>query len=280
MLEGRNFLSSPSVVFLNESKQYFDENLKLLLDTDFYHRMRWENGMPHIIENVLVANRDHDDRISSHQTSQYDVIEHPEGNWMINRREHHYVQEKHSDFAITGSIPMRIDLKEATFIIPIRIESTDRLRNVITSTAFLLENFDTNIIIKEVDSKSVFQEYAMPILEEICNVPVDINHQFEKSEEPLFHRQRVLNEMIMEAKTSIVVNYDCDVILPIESYEQAYNSILEAECQVVYPYGQGMYQQQVQATDEVVSHFLETSDFDFLEKNSKLHTSDFDEPVL
>ena len=178
-------------------------------------------------------------------------------------------------FVIIGSIPMRIDLKEATFIIPIRIESTDRLRNVITSTAFLLENFDTNIIIKEVDSKSVFQEYAMPILEEICNVPVDINHQFEKSEEPLFHRQRVLNEMIMEAKTSIVVNYDCDVILPIESYEQAYNSILEAECQVVYPYGQGMYQQQVQATDEVVSHFLETSDFDFLEKNSKLHTSDF-----
>jgi hypothetical protein len=52
---------------------------------------------------------------------------------------------------------MKIDLKEATFIIPIRIESSDRLRNVITTTAFLLENFDTNIIIKEVDSESVFQ---------------------------------------------------------------------------------------------------------------------------
>ena len=107
MLEGRNLLSSPSVVsFLNESKQYFDENLKLLLDTDFYHRMRWENGMPHIIEDVLVANRDHDDRISSHQTSQYDaVIEHPEGNWMINRREHHYVQEKYSDFCSNRKYP-------------------------------------------------------------------------------------------------------------------------------------------------------------------------------
>ena len=46
---------------------------------------------------------------------------------------------------------MRIDLTEATFIIPIRIESSDRLRNVITTTAFLLENFDTNITIKEVD---------------------------------------------------------------------------------------------------------------------------------
>ena len=50
---------------------------------------------------------------------------------------------------------MRIDLSEATFIIPIRIESNDRLRNVITTTAFLLENFDTNIIIKEVDSESI-----------------------------------------------------------------------------------------------------------------------------
>ena len=62
---------------------------------------------------------------------------------------------------------MKIDLSQATFIIPIRIESTDRLRNVITIVAFLVENFDTNIIIKEVDSKSVFEEQAMPILDEI-----------------------------------------------------------------------------------------------------------------
>ena len=107
MLEGRNFLSSPSVVsFLGSCKQHFDENLKLLLDTDFYHRMRWENGIPHIIEEVLVANRDHDNRISSHQTSQYDaVIEHPEGNWLINRAEYHYVQNKYKDFCMNRKYP-------------------------------------------------------------------------------------------------------------------------------------------------------------------------------
>jgi len=107
MLEGRNFLSSPSVVsFLNSSKQYFDENLKLLLDTEFYHRMRWENGMPHIIPDILVANRDHNNRISSHQTSHYDsVIEHPEGNWMINMAEYLYVQEKHNNFCMNRDYP-------------------------------------------------------------------------------------------------------------------------------------------------------------------------------
>ena len=53
---------------------------------------------------------------------------------------------------------MRKDLSKATFIIPIRIESPDRLRNVVTTVAFLLENFDTNIIIKEVDKENVFDK--------------------------------------------------------------------------------------------------------------------------
>lgn len=100
MLEGRNLLSSPSVVsFLNKSKVYFDEKLKLFLDTEFYHRMRWKNGMPNIIPEVLVANRDHDDRISSQQNSQYDAyFHHEEGSWMVNSKEIEYIYEKHSNF--------------------------------------------------------------------------------------------------------------------------------------------------------------------------------------
>ena len=170
---------------------------------------------------------------------------------------------------------MRQDLLNATFIIPIRIESSDRLRNVITTIAFLLENFDTNIIIKEVDSESVFEEEALPILKNILDVNVDVNHIFEKSDAPLFHRQKVLNEMIMEADTEIVINYDCDAILPIESYQQAYESILDGTYDVVYPYGHGTYQYQVPADDEIVSHFLETGDFEYLKSKSKIHNSDF-----
>lgn len=170
---------------------------------------------------------------------------------------------------------MRKDLSKATFIIPIRIESSDRLRNVITTTAFLLENFDTNLIIKEVDSESVFERDALPILKEILDVDVKVKHIFEQSDEPLFHRQKVLNEMIMEADTEIVVNYDCDAILPLESYEVAYNGILNDIYDVVYPYGQGMYQYQVKASDEVVSYFLETTDYEYLKQHSKKHDADF-----
>ena len=105
--EGRNLLSSPTVVsFLNECKEEFDLNLKLLLDVDFYHRMRMKNGMPHIIPNTLVANREHDDRISSDATSKYDcVVEHPEGNWLMNSGELQYIHEKYPEFMSNPKYP-------------------------------------------------------------------------------------------------------------------------------------------------------------------------------
>jgi len=169
---------------------------------------------------------------------------------------------------------MKIDLTDATFIIPIRIESEDRLRNVITSVAFLLNNFNTNIIVKEVDKTSVFKERALPQLESFFG-EVNVKHVFEESDEPLFHRQKVLNEMIVEADTEIVVNYDCDVILPLESYVTAYMGIKEKVYDVVYPYGDGMYQRQVNAEDKIVSSFLDSNDYAVLDAVSNEHTSDF-----
>ena len=50
---------------------------------------------------------------------------------------------------------------------------------------------------------------------------------------------------------------------------------MEGIYDVVYPYGSGMYQKQVKATDVTVSKFLETGDYEFLNAVSKDHTSDF-----
>jgi glycosyltransferase involved in cell wall biosynthesis len=103
MLEGRNLLGSPScVAMLNECKMYMDENIKLLIDTELYHRMRFVYGMPEIISDVLIANREHDGRTSV-SGIQYDMqIDHPEGGWMVNRFELEYVMEKHKEFCNGG----------------------------------------------------------------------------------------------------------------------------------------------------------------------------------
>jgi hypothetical protein len=170
---------------------------------------------------------------------------------------------------------MKTDLTKATFIIPIRIESQDRLRNVLTVTAFLLDNFDTNIIIKEVDSESVFEKNVLPHLKEYFDDLSSLTHVFEKSDDSTFHRQKILNEMIAMSDTEIVVNYDCDVILPLESYTSAYNGVLDKIYDIIYPYGQGEYQKQVTATDGLVSKFIRDKDFSLLDSSSNVHTSDF-----
>ena len=102
VLEGRNLLGSPScVAILNKTKMYLDTNLKLLVDTEFYHRMRIENGMPYIIPDILIANREHDDRTSNN--IQYDTrIDHPEGSWLVDSKELEYLMVKHKNFFING----------------------------------------------------------------------------------------------------------------------------------------------------------------------------------
>ena len=172
---------------------------------------------------------------------------------------------------------MKKDLSQATFIIPIRIESQDRMRNVLTVLYFLLDNFNTNIIIKEVDTESVFKRDVLPLLNDAFDGQLDnLNHIFEYSDDPVFYRMHILNDMLSKSKTDVVINYDCDVILPITSYVNAYQSILDGQSDIVYPFGNGNYQKQVHATDELVNEFLNGEfDFNILEKKSNISTSDF-----
>ena len=178
-------------------------------------------------------------------------------------------------FLRTGNIQM-VDLSNATFIIPLRIESADRMRNIITLLCFLFGNFDTNVIIKEVDSEPVFEKNVLPQIKEFIGKDINLTHVFEKSDDPVFYRMHILNEMLAMSKTDVVINYDCDVLMPVKTYVNAYESILDGTYDVVYPYGNGSFQKQVHVTDEIVSDFL-NNDFDLsiLDKSSQVSTSDF-----
>ena len=131
---------------------------------------------------------------------------------------------------------MKIDLKNTTFIIPLRVDTGDRLRNVVLSTAFLLNKFDINVIIKEVDSERRFEAYCLPIIKRIADT-TNLRHIFEVETrtDDSFHRTKILNDMVMESTTDVVVNYDTDIILPLTSYTSAV-AMLEKDYDVVYPY--------------------------------------------
>ena len=107
MLEGNNQLGSPScVAFLRESKMEMDEEIKLLIDTDLYHRMRMEYGMPEIMDDVLIANREHDNRVSGGGVDYDTMLEDSTGKrWVVNSKELEHLYKKHSDFFKTRKYP-------------------------------------------------------------------------------------------------------------------------------------------------------------------------------
>ena len=165
------------------------------------------------------------------------------------------------------------DLSDCTFIIPLRIESRDRMRNIITTLIYLLRNFKTNVIVKEVDTESIFKESVQPALEEaLKDFQLEgLTHIFEQSDEFTFHRTKIINDMLWMVKTPYVANYDCDILLPKTSYAYAINLLKngfkdkEGNMQypkLVYPFGLGQYQAQLTASDEEVSNFI-NGEFNF-----------------
>lgn len=65
ILEGVNTISSPSVLsFVNQDIDYFDENLTMMMDCDYYYRLYKRYGLPLILEDYLVANTAHEYQIS------------------------------------------------------------------------------------------------------------------------------------------------------------------------------------------------------------------------
>jgi len=163
-----------------------------------------------------------------------------------------------------------------SFLMPCRIESPDRLRNVISSVGYLAKNFpDCKIIIQEVDKQSVFREKVIPHLTNLFGkYPENIVHRFEESKEAFFHKTRILNDLLLAADTDVVFNYDVDVVYPISSYTTAYSMITEGGYDAVYTFGCGIYQWAVQYNEVVFHNFLKSGfDTSVLDSNSRLSPS-------
>ena len=175
---------------------------------------------------------------------------------------------------ITPKVVRRFDLTKTTFIIPLRIETEDRMRNIVTTLIYLTRNFNTKIIVKEVDKESIYEREVLPLLEQALepDMLACIHHIFEQSDEFTFHRTKILNDMLWMVDTPVVANYDSDIILPLESYINATNMISkgwvhpDAEgskpVKVIYPYGYGDYQLQCHVGDNEVTNFI-NSGFNF-----------------
>lgn len=121
----------------------------------------------------------------------------------------------------------RIDLKDVTFLIPVRIDSEERLENLSIILKYLNKYFITNIFIAESDEIPKVRQLTLP---DNCN------HIFYQDNEPAFHRTKYNNLMAMESNTPIIAIYDTDVVFSINQIMKAVNMIRNGYSDYVSPY--------------------------------------------
>jgi glycosyltransferase involved in cell wall biosynthesis len=100
LLVGNNLIGAPSnITIRNDCKIYFDTNITMGIDVDYYHRMRMKYGMPVILNDILVTSRIRPDRVSAESSKLFDVTVEGDGSsWQNIGSELEYLQNKHATF--------------------------------------------------------------------------------------------------------------------------------------------------------------------------------------
>jgi hypothetical protein len=115
----------------------------------------------------------------------------------------------------------KIPLTDVTFTIPVFMDHVDRKANLDLSLYMLQAAFDSNYIICEQGGNKF--EYTSKWA------------KYMRSDAKVFHRTKMLNDMCNASETEIIVNWDCDVIIPPMQILMAVEE-LRTGADVVYPY--------------------------------------------
>jgi hypothetical protein len=106
----------------------------------------------------------------------------------------HYLKESESE---------RINLSDVTFLIPVRIDSEERLENLSMVIQYLDKYFDTHVLIAEADKDSKVSGLSLP---ECCHLI------FIEDDDPVFHRTYYNNLLTVKSATPIIAIYDTDIV--------------------------------------------------------------------
>lgn len=124
----------------------------------------------------------------------------------------------------------RVDLSDVTFIVPLYVESEDRLRNLAIVLRFIAHHFRTRVLVVEDTGKDA-SDRAKDIA-----LGLGFEHlAITGNDTPFFHKTWMANHGIEKATTPIVVVHDSDVVMNRLQYVLARNAVRDGG-NVAFPY--------------------------------------------
>lgn len=150
---------------------------------------------------------------------------------------------------------MKTILEDITWLLPVRIDSINRLENILAVIKYLRSHLKINIMVLEAsDGTNSFLKRLLP---------KDVKYIFYDDRDPVFYRTKYLNILISESRTKFVAIWDTDVLVP---YLQIINSIDKlriGEFDVALPYSGMCFD-----TSQILRRlFIKTNNINYLTKN-------------
>lgn len=125
-------------------------------------------------------------------------------------------------------------MKDLTFIIPVRIDSDVRNRNLLLVLDYLLlHTQEASFILMEGDSTS-----------KVTGLPESprVRYLFEEDNDPVFYRTRYLNRMTALVRTPRIAVWDTDVLVEENQILEALEYLRSGKADFVLPYNGRVYQ--------------------------------------
>jgi predicted glycosyltransferase involved in capsule biosynthesis len=124
----------------------------------------------------------------------------------------------------------KLQLEDVTFIIPVKYDSEDRVKNLQIVLSYLNRFVTTNIII--VESMGTKMGNAISDLIEPMNITyLNISYDGNK-----YWKTRSINEAFKLCKTPIFCVHDSDILLPIKQIEKTVELLRKNQAELLLPY--------------------------------------------
>jgi len=148
-----------------------------------------------------------------------------------------------------------IDLSDLTILITVCVDSFERLENVLATSQFLVDHFQTNVWVEE------YAPYCNGFLRSLLDE--NIRYTFKTDHDPIFYRTKYLNIMSRSVETKYVSVWDADVLFPLRQIVQAIECLRDEKADFVYPYNRKFFD-----TSPILRKlFFEEKSIEILEQN-------------
>ncbi len=138
--------------------------------------------------------------------------------------------------------PEGADFSDTTFIIPVKYDSDDRKRNLEYVIQYLQKFSGAQILIGEEGGEKYFDSLDGG----------QIKYLFFEDGGTLFHKTKVLNNLIKAAKTRFVAVYDADVLVNPGDVSSALRCLRKEKADAAYPYNGQVFDLSPEKSDRVI----------------------------